>query len=112
MQDQPNPHRTDLRRGKRQRVAPGVFVRGGRYEISYTDPGGNHRMKTLGPVKSDAVPNGFTLKDAKAEREKLRVDIRAGAAVIPSKSTFARSPTTSFGCSRRWSNRASAASGP
>jgi integrase len=89
MQAQPSPHRTDLKRGKRERVAPGVFVRAGRYEISYTDPSGVDRMKTLGPVKSDAEPKGLTLKEAKAAREKLRVEIRAGEAVTPSRTTFA-----------------------
>jgi integrase len=89
MQAQPNPHRTDAKRGKRERVAPGVFVRAGKFEISFTDPAGADRMRTLGPVKSDAHPNGLTLKDAKAEREKLRVQVRAGEAVTPSRVTFA-----------------------
>ena len=89
MQGHTSPHRTDAKRGKRKRVAPGVFVRGGKFEISFTDPTGVDRMKTLGPVKSDACPNGLSLKDAKAEREKLRVAIRAGEAVIPSRATFA-----------------------
>ena len=89
MQGQPSPHRTDQKRGNRQRVAPGIFVRAGKYEISYTDPSGVDRMKTLGPVKSGNDPNGLTLKDAKAEREKLRVRVRAGEVVVPSKMTFA-----------------------
>jgi integrase len=89
MQNHPNPHRTDAKRGTRTRVAPGVFVRAGKFEISFTDPSGVDRMRTLGPVKSDACPNGLTLKDAKAEREKLRVQVRAGEAVTPSKATFA-----------------------
>jgi integrase len=88
MQSQPSPHRTDLKRGKRERVAPGVFVRGGKYEIGYVDASGVDRMKTLGPVKSESAPNGLTLKDAKAEREKLRVNARAGEVVVPSKMTF------------------------
>jgi integrase len=45
-------------------------------------------MKTLGHLKSDAVPNGITLRDAKAAREKLRVQVRAGEAVSPSRVTF------------------------
>src|SRR5262249_8565265 len=46
-------------------------------------------MKTLGPVKSCANPGGLTLKDAKAEREKLRVQVRAGELVTPTRTTFA-----------------------
>jgi integrase len=88
MQGQPSPHRTDRKRGKRERVAPGAFVRAGKYEISYTDPSGIDRMKTLGPIKSGGDPNGLTLREAKAEREKLRVHVRAGEAVIPSRMTF------------------------
>jgi integrase len=39
-------------------------------------------------LQSDSAPNGYSLKDAKAAREKLRVQVRAGEAVVPSKVTF------------------------
>jgi integrase len=70
-------------------LPPGVFIRGGKFEISYTDSTGVDRMKTLGAVRTDACRNGLTLKDAKGEREKLRVQVRAGETVAPSKATFA-----------------------
>lgn len=72
------PHRTDAKRGRRERVAPGVYVRAGRYIVQYTDSEGRVRFKTT---------SARNLTEAKAEREKLRVDVRSGEAVVPSKAT-------------------------
>jgi integrase len=90
MQTKPNhgPHRTDRARGGRKRVAPGVFIRSDRYLIGFTDASGIDRIKTLGWIKSDARPDGYTLTQAKAERERLRVDVRAGSSVTPTRATF------------------------
>ena len=74
-----SPHRTDQKRGRRVRVAPGVFLRGSRYSVSYTDDEGKHHHKTT---------EARNVTQAKAIREKLRVDVRAGAAVNPSRVTF------------------------
>lgn len=87
--EQRNPHRTDRNRGGRVRVAPGVFVRSDKYLVSYTDPDGIDRVKTLGWVKSDGHPAGITLTQAKAAREKLRVQTRDGELPAPTKLTFA-----------------------
>lgn len=91
MQAQPNraPHRTDRARGSKKRVAPGVYTRAGRYLIGYTDPAGRERLRTLGWIKTDAHPDGLTLTEAKAHREKLRVDVREGVGVVPTRRTFA-----------------------
>jgi integrase len=72
------PHRTDAKRGRRERVAPGVYVRAGRYIVQYTDSEGRVHFKTT---------SARNLTEAKAEREKLRVDVRAGNVVAPSKAT-------------------------
>jgi hypothetical protein len=88
MQANSNPHRTDLKRGSKKRVAPGVYERAGKYSVSYIGPDGREHLKTVGWVKSDANPDGFTLTQAKAERERLRVHVRAGEAVAPTKTTF------------------------
>ncbi|MEJ7791947.1 MAG: site-specific integrase [Gaiellaceae bacterium] len=66
-------------------MAPGVYVRDGKYEISYTDIEGRFRFKTLGPVRQPGSREGLTKRDALAAREKLRVAIRAGEAVAPSR---------------------------
>jgi hypothetical protein len=70
------PHRTDAKRGQRVRVATGVYMRAGRYIVQFTDATGRVRFKTT------AARN---LTEAKAEREQLRVDVRSGQAVVPSK---------------------------
>lgn len=80
-------HRTDAKRGPRvqacdkqgRRVA-GVYVRAGKFIVQYTDIEGRVRFKTT------AARN---LTQARAEREKLRVDVRSGQAVVPSKVTLA-----------------------
>lgn len=90
MQAQPiaGPHRSDAKRGKRVRVAPGVFVRAGKYLVGWTDQTGVDRMETIGSTR-EAHRNGLTLTQAKAERERRRVKAREGAAIIPSRQTFA-----------------------
>jgi integrase len=87
-QPNPGPHRTDRKRGSKKRVAPGVYSRAGKYLISYVDPSGRERIKTLGWIKSDAHPTGLTLTQAKAERERLRVKVLDGEAVVPHKKTL------------------------
>src|SRR5215217_1325089 len=81
------PHRTDRKRGARVRVAPGIFDRAGKLIVSYIDSSGADRYKTLGWKKSDAHQDGVTLSDAKAIREKLRVQTRAGELPVPQKTT-------------------------
>lgn len=77
----------DASKSRRRRVpvATGVYVRGGKYEISYTDVEGTFRFKTLGFVRQAGSRDGLTKRDAIAAREKLRVAIRAGEAVAPSR---------------------------
>ena len=77
------PHRTDLKRGprvlardKQGRPVTGVYTRGGRFIVQYTDSTGRVRFKTT---------EARSLTEARAEREKLRVDVRSGEAVVPSK---------------------------
>jgi integrase len=74
------PHRTDAKRGKRERVAPGVYLRAGKYLAQYVDIDGRVRFKTT---------SARNLTEAKAERERLRVHVRSGEAVVPSKLTLA-----------------------
>jgi len=83
------PHRTDARRGSRKRVAPGVFERSGKLIVSYSIPGSGDVCQTLGWLRSDAHPDGFTLTQAKAERERLRVKTAAGEIVAKRGETVA-----------------------
>jgi hypothetical protein len=81
------PHRTDRKRGSRVRVAEGVFQRAGKFLISYTDAEGIDHLETLGPIKKrDGA--GFTLTEAKAAREKKRVQVKSGDAVAPRRETL------------------------
>lgn len=69
MQPQRTPHRTDAKRGPKVRVATGIYKRGGKYLIYYTDEQGRAHLKT-----TDAK----NLTEARQLREALRVKIRAG----------------------------------
>jgi integrase len=95
MQHQTIPHRTDQKRGKRVRVAPGVFERAGKYLISYTDAEGVDHLETLGPVKK-RDGDGFTLTEAKAARERKRVNVRSGASAPPRRETVNEMATDFF----------------
>ncbi len=75
-----SPHRTDAKRGSRVRVATGVYERAGRFSVQFVDPSGVVRFKTL--------PPGTNKTQAIAAREKTRVDVREGRAVVPSKLTL------------------------
>src|SRR5215475_7634453 len=88
MQRQPNPHRTDLKRGKRERVAPRCLHPRRQVRDRLRRPKRRGPYEDPGPLKSDSAPHGLTLKEAQAEREKLRVNVRAGEVVAPSKMTF------------------------
>lgn len=88
-------HRTD-QRGSRVLVAPGVYLRRGRYEVSYTDAEGRFRFKTLGPARLPGSREGVTKRDAVAAREKLRVAVRAGEAVTPSRASVDDVATSFF----------------
>jgi integrase len=84
----PSPHRTDSKRGPKRRVAPGVFERADRFLVGYSDVNGVDHLKTLGWIKSDRHPDGLTLRQAKAERERLRVRTGDGTLPAPSALTF------------------------
>jgi integrase len=82
MQHQPSPHRTDLKRGKRVLVAPGIYRREldqkeDRFQIFWTVEGREQSKVFRG-----------SLKQAKAERERLRVKTREGEIVIRTKITI------------------------
>src|SRR5687767_12437213 len=81
------PHRTDARRGKRERVAPGVYRRAGKYLVQFTDEAGNVRFKTT---------TARNLTEAKAERERLRVAARVGDAPIGDRSLTVAALAESF----------------
>jgi integrase len=83
MQGQPSPHRTDLKRGTRQRVAPGIFRRS-------NDPDATRFLLfwSVDGVECSEVFHG-TLTQAKKERERKRVKADAGELVVPSRITFA-----------------------
>jgi len=75
------PHRTDRKRGKRVRVAPGVYTRAGKFLVHYTDEQGREHFKTT---------SAKSLREAKAAREALRVGIRSGEVVVGDRTlTFA-----------------------
>ena len=78
MRSERSPHRTDLKRGSKKRVAPGVYLRAGKYLVSYIDVDGKERLKTT---------EARNLTDAKAIREELRVKVRSGEAVAPTRAT-------------------------
>src|SRR4051812_36248679 len=80
-------HRTDAKRGKRVRVERGIFQRGGMWIVAYTRPGEGDFTRTVGPIRSDACPDGLTLRQARAEREKLCASSRDGSTVAPSAVT-------------------------
>jgi integrase len=77
MQDQRTPHPTDAKRGVRERVAPGVFTRAGKYIVSFTDEAGRDHYKTT---------DARNLTEAKAIREQIRVGLRAGEIKIGDRS--------------------------
>jgi integrase len=81
MQNQPSPHRTDLKRGKRVKVAPGIFRR----EL---DPD-QTRFQIFWNVDGQEQSKVFhgSLTEAKAERERLRVKTRDGEIVTRTKVT-------------------------
>jgi integrase len=68
------------RRGSRERVERGIWKRDGKWIVGFIDADGSWRTKTV------AARN---ISEARAAREKLRVDIRAGFAAAPTKATLA-----------------------
>jgi integrase len=81
MQRQTSPHRTDQKRGKRVKVAPGIFQReldsdGTRFQIFWN----------VDRREQSKVFHG-SLTQAKAERERLRVKTREGEIVMRTKVT-------------------------
>jgi integrase len=81
MQGQPNPHRTDLKRGKRERVAPGVFRR-----ESDPDPTRFLIFWNIDGREQSKVFHG-SLAQAKRERERLRVKTLEGEVVARTRKT-------------------------
>jgi integrase len=79
MHGESNGRRVDPR-GSRERVERGIWKRDGKWIVGFTDADGSWRTKTV------AARN---LTEARAAREKLRVDIRAGVAPAPTKATLA-----------------------
>jgi integrase len=65
-------------RDKKGQPVTGVSVRGGKFIVQYTDSTGRVRFKTT---------SASNLTEAKAAREKLRVDARSGDAVVPATAT-------------------------
>jgi integrase len=82
MQNQPSPHRTDAKRGKRERVAPGIYRR-----ENDDDPSRFLIFWSLDGVECSAVFHG-TLAQAKRERERKRVKSDAGELVAPNRLRF------------------------
>ena len=82
MQAQPNPHRTDARRGKRERLAPGIYRR-----QNDPDPTRFLIFWSVDGVECSAVFHG-TLAQAKKERERKRVKSDAGELVAPNRLRF------------------------
>jgi integrase len=82
MQVQPSPHRTDAKRGKLERVAPGVCRR-----QNDPDPTRFLIFWSVDRVECSEVFHG-TLTQAKKERERKRVKSDAGELVAPSRITF------------------------
>lgn len=72
-------HRTDAKRGPKKRVAPGVYLRAGKYLVTYADVDGRERSKTT---------DARNLTEAKAAREAIRVKVRSGEAVAPNRVTL------------------------
>jgi integrase len=83
MQDQPNQHCTDAKRGKRVRVAPGIYQR-----ENDPDPSRFLIFWSVDGVECSEVFHG-TLTQAKKERERKRVKSDAGEIVAPSRIKFA-----------------------
>src|SRR5262249_47772040 len=84
MQKQTSPHRTDRNRGRRIRVAPGIYRRefdsdGTRFQIFWTVDGREQSKVFVG-----------SLREAKAERERLRVKTREGEIVARTKITVSQ----------------------
>jgi integrase len=75
MQAETNPRRVDPR-GSRERVERGIWKRDGKWIVGFTDADGSWRTKTV---------SARNLTEARAAREELRVDIRAGVAPTPTK---------------------------
>ena len=82
MQAQPNPHRTDARRGKRERLAPGIYRR-----QNDPDPTRFLIFWSVDGVECSAVFHG-SLAQAKKERERKRVKSDAGELVAPNRLRF------------------------
>ena len=90
MQSERNaPHRTDAKRGYRTRVATGVFLRAGRYSVSFADP-------TTGRERLKALPVGTNLTQAKAAREQFRVSVRTGEIVVGQRMTVSELAASFF----------------
>src|SRR5919201_6079058 len=83
MQGQPSPDRTDLKRGKRERVAPGVF--------RWSNDPDPKRFLIFWSVDGRECSEIFhgTITQAKRERERKRVKSDAGELVAPTRTTFA-----------------------
>lgn len=68
------------RRGSREKVERGIWKRDGKWIVGFTDADGAWRTKTV---------SARNLTEARAAREKLRVDIRTGVAPAPTKARVA-----------------------
>jgi integrase len=79
MHGESNGRRVDPR-GSREKVERGIWKRDGKWIVGFTDADGSWRTKTV---------SARNLTEARAVREKLRVDIRAGVAPAPTKATLA-----------------------
>jgi integrase len=80
--DQRNPHRTDAKRGKRERLAPGIYRR-----QNDPDPTRFLIFWSVDGAECSAVFHG-TLAQAKKERERKRVKSDAGELVAPNRLRF------------------------
>jgi integrase len=79
MQIESNGRRLDPR-GSREKIERGIWKRDGKWIVGFTDADGSWRTKTV---------SARNLTEARAAREKLRVDIRAGVAPAPTTATLA-----------------------
>jgi integrase len=79
MHGESNGRRADPR-GSREKIERGIWKRDGKWIVGFTDANGSWRTKTI---------SARNLTEARAAREKLRVDIRAGVALAPTKATLA-----------------------
>jgi integrase len=78
MHEQGTQPRVD-QRGSREKVERGIWRRGGKWIVGFQDVDSTWRTKTV---------QARNLTEAREEREKLRVEVRAGVAPAPTKLTL------------------------